>query len=104
MGCRSGGDQGLSRRPTRRAGPTLSWLFVAAESPGDRIAGALPPGCSARDPSVEVKPRRITVKVKRLVYGSGPTSATLDVDVDVGPQLPGVVSEAPSFDEHADDV
>ena len=24
--------------------------------------------------------------------------------MDVGPQLPGVVSEAPSFDEHADDV
>lgn len=66
----------------------------------------LPPGCAARDLSVEVKPRRITVKVKRSGLRVWPYERNSWTSiVDVGPQLPGaIVEEDPAFDADADDA
>uniref|UniRef100_A0A7S4E7R8 CS domain-containing protein n=1 Tax=Pelagomonas calceolata TaxID=35677 RepID=A0A7S4E7R8_9STRA len=82
--------------------PGFSWRQRVREI---ELRVLLPPGCSARDLCVEVKPRRITVKVKKTGLRVWPYERNSWTSiVDVGPQLPGVVSEPPSFDEHEDDV
>ena len=54
---------------------------------------------------VEVKPRRITVKVKKTGLRVWPYERNSWTSiVDVGPQLPGAVPDDVQFDEHADDV
>ena len=89
MGFRSGGDQGLSA--VERAGPGLhlSWLFVAAKSPGDRITG-----CCCRPGVVRATLRRGQTETH---HGQGQEDwfkglalrAQLWTSiVDVGPQLP----------------
>ena len=94
MGLRSGGDQGLSAVERAGAGlhhPGFSWRQRVREI---ELRVLLPPGCSARDLCVEVKPRRITVKVKKTGLRVWPYERNSWTSiVDVGPQLPGVVSD-----------
>ncbi len=82
--------------------PGFSWRQRVREI---ELRVLLPPGCSARDLCVEVKPRRITIKVKKTGLRVWPYERNSWTSiVDVGPQLPGVVSDDVQFDEHEDDV
>ena len=82
--------------------PGFSWRQRVREI---ELRVLLPPGCSARDLSVDVKPRRITIKVKKTGLRVWPYERNSWTSiVDVGPQLPGVVSDDVQFDEHEDDV